>query len=217
MLEKEVGFVLKRFLPSTHKISLLTQEHGKLNIIVKRTDALQRVWPGMLIGCQPKPLFEATYTSDSIEIIDIPPTLTSDDTFLVHHLLDLCYYFVPLASPCPEIFDHLNFCFNILLQKHLFEKNFDAIKRVLVLRFLYLAEVLPMQSGCETTMIFARLTPYSLDIEDQQKVESISLLINEINKIGLRTVDKLIFDCIKTHPSFKLLKTVPFLYEAKSM
>lgn len=213
MFDQETGFVLKRFLPSTHKISLLTSSMGKINLVVKKTGALQRAWPGMLIAYQPKTLYESTFFSESIEIMEIPPTTTADDNFIIHHLLELCYYFVPLANPCSEIFDHLCSCFAFFTHKQLFEKNFDTLKRIFILRFLYLAGVFPLHNSTESMQLFTRLTACSLDIKDQQKVESISMLIETVNKLGLRTVDKLIFDCIKTHPSFKLLKTVPFLYE----
>jgi len=214
MHEKEVGFVLKRFLPSTHKISLLTQSMGKVNVIVKKPNILQRIWPGMVVSCQLELLFEATYTCEDIEIIEIPPVLTAHDTYLIHHLLELCYYFIPLANPCSEVFDHLFFSFSIFLNKQLFIHNFDIIKRILILRLLHFSGTFSSEL-CGNTTLFDRISPHSLDIKDEQKVESVSLLIEEVHKIGVKTVDRLIFNCIKTHPSFKLLKTVPFLYEGK--
>src|SRR3989304_9119017 len=99
MPDKEFGLILKRYLPSSHKISVLTPNMGKIHLIIKKASICQRIWPGMVITFVPQIIVRESYVCEDAEIISSPQSETKEDMYWIHHLLELCYYFIPYESP----------------------------------------------------------------------------------------------------------------------
>ncbi len=100
MHNKEFGFILKRFLPYKKKLSVLCCQKGKINLITQPTEKCHQLWPGMLICFTPTFNNKKICIAHDIEIIMSPEQENFSNLYWVHHLLEICYYFVPLENPC---------------------------------------------------------------------------------------------------------------------
>jgi hypothetical protein len=197
------GIVLKRFLPAQQKISVLTQSWGKINLIVKKTDMCQRIWPGMTLSFPLLSRIESSYIIETATIEAMPHVEATPDVWLLYHLLELSYYFLPLEDYCPEAFLIVQECNAYLKHQQKFQYQFVQLKSIFIARFL-------LTLGSFDYPYFIQKidwSSFSIDFDDQQKVDSLKIHLAQLPQSFVEELDAWIFCCLKSHPMFKLLKT----------
>lgn len=196
---QDVAYVLKRFFPYRQKIALLTRSNGRINAIIKQQDMCARLWPGMLITCDLCNDGERWFMGRGM-------IYAAPEHVWIHHVLELCYYFIPLDSPCPEIFMFLKQCNTLTLQSVIFEDRIQAvIKKICVMKFLSLVGFYAHDEICRYLALFQELSDPFVDFADRQKV---NFLMNKLLLLNDIDMDLWIVRCLKSHPMFKMFKTV---------
>ena len=101
-----VAIILKQLSP--HKIALLDKRRGRLDGITLKPLCL-----GSLIHYAiEKERSTMVYLRDT-QLIDLPFTIGRDDILFWHHVLELCFYFVPPGSHIPELFELCTFLYTV--------------------------------------------------------------------------------------------------------
>lgn len=185
-----LGIVLKTFFSSAYKISLLDLDHGKITAV----PSTNQICAGALVRYMLAKRGN-NYQISSIEYIALPLALDRNDLFFYHHVLELCYYFVPLdGGPCNLFYvvrqlalldgEHLSYRYKIFFLVRLF------------LIFGIHSEI-PHGQWPLLKQIFA------------SDVDSII-----IETLDLKTVDEMrgwLHSCLIHHPLLKQFKTLQFL------
>ena len=188
-MRKRVGIILKNYQSDQQRFSVLDRNDGKITCMLYNSSIVK----GGLIS-----YFTSTDTGTRIvtgvEVLDIPFTLARHDILLLHHVLELCYYFLPIQSEAEATFDLLMFLYRAA------DKLTTPLRKKIFLCKLHVS------FGCYTDyaplsmMFFSRLHSESID-----SIVQVSLRL-EIE----RKVDAWLYSCLREHPCFRNFKTVHF-------
>ena len=110
-MKEYVGIIVKTYLPQKYKLAILDKELGKIVCVPHRED----IRCGTLISYHLSQQ-KNVYFIQNITIIDMPLSLAQYNLIFLHHVLEICYYFIPVGSNVPEIFDLLSY---ILIVPHI--------------------------------------------------------------------------------------------------
>ena len=204
----EVGFILKRFFPQQKKISLLTRSKGKIILLFKKDKVCQALWPGMLISCEPIE-YGNYYFVNSVEVISEVSSQQQYDIYWVHHLLELFYYFIPLADPSDRLFDQFERYLTILNHQAIQASIQLILKQLCIVHFLCSMGSYAMPQGLRYAL--ALLSSPDVCLNDVEK-EIINFCSYDVNRIN-----RWIMSCLRKHPSFRSFKTVSFMYPVQTM
>lgn len=211
MAVKHFGIVLKTFFPYLHKISVLSRTYGKLNLVVRQPKITTVFSPGILVAFVPiKKNFDATVVVGSLEIIMVPFLKNDKDIYWVHHLLEICYYFAPLASPCVEIFYLLKHCFVLTEQASLFGQSFERVKKLCLLKLFALLGFHLDKALVPFIFLLEEVLTVSLDSSDMKKVRSLQPLLTNVSDAVAKQADEWLLRCVYTHPCITQFKTISF-------
>jgi len=208
--EKEYGFVLKRFLPNKQKLSVLSASMGKITVVIPDKRVCQRLWPGMLLSFFAQPTIYSTYITHHVDILYVPQEINTGDLYWMYHLLELSYYFFAQKDPDYKAFESISSYFALLDDKEFFGDTLYLIKQLCVLHFLQ-----------ETGLFSQSMSPgISPDMSERMNIIEPKILdkkyvkkhLCDIKKYDIKKINTYIFSCLKQHPSFKLFKTVRFMY-----
>ncbi len=212
MQNKEFGFILKRFLPYKKKLSVLSNMQGKINIITQPIDKLNLLWPGMLI------CFNSTFNNtkmqiaSNVEIMINPIQINTQNFYWMHHILEICYYFVSLDDPCSEIFNFLYSFFSLIKIEKQFSKNIFIINKIYLIKLLCLIGFYPEKELLGFLNVYDQIRSNSIDFNNYQQVESLTMYLDKISLLYAKKIDKWALSCLSTHPCFKLFKTIKNFY-----
>ena len=196
-ITREIGFVLKRFIPRGNKVSFLSSTRGKISVSPKtRCDQL---WPGMLIDCVLSK-HRTFYRADDPKILLMP----TSEIYWLHNMLELIYYFSPSDEPAPEIFALLYRAIEFLSYDINIELSF--IKKLFVVKLLKCFGFYPSKERIPSFSFFENLVCGSVDFRNNP--ESLRNLQKDTMSIELDSVDKWIFTCVNRHPNVRFFKTL---------
>lgn len=201
-VEQEIsGIVLKSFLPNKNKLSVLTRSWGKINLVAKPGVLRVVSSPGTQITFFTARAFESQVVFTT-RIICVNANLRALEQHLywLHHLLEICYFFIPLGSSCPDVFQLIEYCFALCEQSSLFGSNFFVVKKLCLVRLFILLGFYPEQE------LFLG-TEVSLDSLNVQKVRS---LHEDEATAMVQAIDKWLFACLQEHPHVMHFKTMSF-------
>jgi hypothetical protein len=191
VVNRHVGIVLRIHSPRKQMVTILDKEDGAVTYVPDALLCSGAFLHYIVIKKNNLLLLHAS------EQINLPLNLAKHDILFLHHVLELCYYFLPIGSPAPEVFEHLQqlyTCEHIALSR--------VIKKLFLVRLFLLFGVYP-----EDTRLHASLLQYGarslVDMTTQEFVN----LENE------NMVDAWLHSCIAVHPRSSLFKTVHFLTE----
>ena len=206
MSQEEFGIVLKSFLPR-NKISVLTKGSGKLNLAIR--PAAHMFSPGTVIKFFAKNRGERVILPSRLEVLAVPLHALADHLYWFHHILEICYYFVPLGARCTELFWLVQCCFELESKSHLFEPHFSVVKKACLVKLFLLLGVCPQTrvEPQEFEALFDRLVLASLDSANVQKVRSLRVLVREKD---VKKIDTWLLRCIQEHPHAAHFKTLSF-------
>ena len=211
MSAQDKGIVLKSFLPNLHKICLLTHTHGKMNFIL-RPSSIDRVFsPGIILSIFftqtsfPSPILK------KIVVESVPIEQAKRSLYWLHHILEICYYFAPLASPCTDLFETVRYCFFLEKQISTFGSDHRIIQRACLVRLLKLIGFYPGGENHVFDDLFGCVVAVSLDSTNFEKVRSLETLLADISHSMIEKIDRWVLICLQTHPCIAKFKTVSFL------
>ncbi|QQR48639.1 hypothetical protein IPF37_03680 [bacterium] len=203
------GFVIKKFLPSQSKISLLTASLGKISIFIKNQKTCETLWPGMLISLTATHT-EHNYRADTVTIIAMPSITSNEDITWVHHLLELCYYIIPLQNPAENNFGHVAQYLTILDYKEHFENSLSILQMLCILHLLHTTGNTDEKLLHNTPLLQTiNSLPALLAHESRQSLKK-NLALFDSHDLGNITTS--IKNYLRQHPCFNLFKTVKFMY-----
>ena len=185
------GIILKTYVPKKCKISLLDKKCGKIEVISPRVSFLESLLPGMVVTYflwkRPGCLDELR----AIELDDVPLTLARRDIYFFHHVLELCYYFLPLNLAVGDIYDLILF----LLESS--EKISSTMhKKLFLLRFfLYLGMYPEEDEGMGKSFEYLLYDPIDIMLEK-------TIIISET------ILEQWLLACMQTHLPKVQLKTL---------
>ena len=107
MQVQRTGIVIKQF-HSMHKVALFDSQEGRFDAVIKKP-----MHVGSMIEYSISRRSGTMVYLDSYSLIDLPFDLAKDDLLFWHHVLELCYYFVPLGSYTPNLFELCSFLYTI--------------------------------------------------------------------------------------------------------
>lgn len=186
------AIILKTDFPNKQKITILDQALGKLDLWVDHKAKNLYLCNGMLLKYDqskgPKQVIK------NIEIIDIPFALAKLNILFFHHILELCYYFIPEAVEEVEIFDLI--CF--LLYSFEEVENLQ-LQKVILSRFFLLLGLYPEDGMSKKYFHYLmsipidRITNTAIDLKYEKEL------------------DLWIIKCVNMHPYSRSFKTMHFL------
>ena len=189
-MKKHRGIIVKSFIPQKQKLCVLDETLGKIMCVPNR-DHLSN---GLQISYYAQEKNNIHFLHN-IEIIDAAFSLAQEDILFYHHVLELCYYFVPLGSYAPALFD-------LLLYLYASPKNFfsTVTKKIILFKIFVALGIHPEDSRFQMPWLH-RLAS-----------ESIDNITDEIVNLSFEKVlDDWLFCCITEHPYNEQFKTVRFL------
>lgn len=215
MHTKELGFVLKRFLPQKNKLSIFSQNYGKIEIITKPINKISQLWPGMLIAFQKTDYFNnsAIVIANNVEILLYPEFNKIITINWIHKFLEIIYFFAPLDSPEKELFKHLYNSFKLTKDRNFSKNQLYIIKKIYTIKLLELIGLYP------TNDLLIHLSLY-IDISyiyteqsyfrniDKNRIKILKDRLENITDIQIEKMDNWILKSLSTHPNFKFFKTV---------
>ncbi|HSW75803.1 MAG TPA: hypothetical protein VLG50_02070 [Candidatus Saccharimonadales bacterium] len=159
MINMTPAFVLKNYIPMSHKVEILHREYGKIVCIYPRNHQAAQLSAGSLIFCiveKNKNFYKFLY----LEIESSLQGFCIQDLEFVHDFIRLCLKRIPREIKVPELFDFWLYIYNDL-------KNLsDNGKLVVLLRCFLMLDLLPEQSELYT---IATQDPYGI-IQQESKI-----------------------------------------------
>ncbi len=212
MNNKELGFVIKRFAPKKQKFSILSHSLGKIEIIPFPLHWNNRLRPGMLISSILHSSITRIYIAHNIEILLAPLDFTENtDIYWIHSILELCYYFLPLESPCQETFNFVYRAFFILNCNHKIDSSLAVVKKLLIVKLLTLFGFYPQKTIMRYINLFEKLVTTSVDFTNKGVIKSLTTIPHDIDKEEMALINSWILQCLNEHPNFSSFKLLNFL------
>ncbi len=184
------GIIVKTFFPRKQKVIVFDRKLGKLECVPHRPD----IRAGSLI----------TYTYNSgqsvpflknMNIIDVPLDLVREDILFVHHILEVCFYFLSAHQPAPEIFD-------LLLKLYHSEKVLQThqSKKLFLFLLFWKLGIAPEHKQFDQ-VYFRNLAIKAVDTMSSEQIQ----VYDE------KAMDAWLYHCLLLHPCFDYFKTIHFL------
>ncbi|MCK4265542.1 hypothetical protein KAW80_04260 [Candidatus Babeliales bacterium] len=210
MVNKEFGFVLKRFFPKKHKFSVLTKTRGKLEIVPSPINFSKRLWPGMLISFVLTPTNTKIYFANSLDILFAPLEEAGDNLIWIHSLLELCYYFSPPENPSEDAFQLLHRAFTFVYFAKYFDDSFSVLKKMFTMKLLKSFGFFPDETTFFYFSQFERMVLGSVDFPNKREVKSLKMSLDKVDEEEKKVMDSWIKKCLMRHPGSHLFKTLLF-------
>lgn len=183
------GIVLNHQFPLRHTLTLLDEQQGRIEATV-----MHEVSAGMLVHYTVAPRFGRLYLED-IDIIAAPVELIHTDFLFLHHVLELCFYFLPPLSCSSGVFDLLLHLYNQPMPYH-----HIALKKLFLFKLLTVIGIYPELSD-ELEQLVVRLQALSID---RVTPESLDLRSEQLLDYWLQR-------CVADHQKILQFKTIKFL------
>ncbi len=183
------GIVLKNI--SSYKSALLDKQRGRIDAIFTKSLCV-----GALVNYSVEKERNTFFYLNDITLTDLPFTLARQDLLFWHHVLELCFYFVPVGSYTPGMFELCTFLYTV-------DNNICWPTQS---KKLYLFKLLT------TIGIYPRLPQLSVEKLHYFISLPLSAVIHEIiDKQHEKKLDEWLRVCISDHPSVMQFNTIHYL------
>lgn len=191
--EKHYGIVLKNYFPQKYSLDLLDNKSGR---IIGISRAIEHISIGSLVMYtidkkKQNPLF--LY---QIELQEAPFALAREDILFLHHILEICYYFIPIGSDATVIYNQLQ-----LLYAPAHWMKSILLKKVFLVKLFAFLGIYPEEKKIRKPFFHAIIINSFLNLLEQDFSEN----EEEIN-VWLHR-------CIVSHPQIDKFKT-NYLFES---
>lgn len=211
----DVGIVIKSFLPCKHKLSVLSLNSGKVNLVFSKRDGRQIFSPGVIIAFSCVGNGSQAFFVKKMEILHVPIEPIRDHLNWIHHLLEICYYFLPLHATCTDVFRLLQYSLVSGGKSSVFEPYFYVVQRVCLVRLLVLIGFYPPDGLLYVLGLFDDVVRVSLDSSDAQKVRSLQKLLEGVSAQKVQEIDRWVLKNLREHSHRAQFKTLSFFYSEK--
>ncbi len=187
------GIILRKHFPERLKISLLDESYGHIGVVPASWQWASYASIGAFISYDLYSECDVFFVKN-IDLISVPVFKNEAGILFLHHVLEMCYFCLPVHGGQQDCFDFLLYC--ILMLEEITRTS--IIQRLLLSKFLFLIGQYPhdidklaisrlLMEPCE------RLVTVTLDRDQQKELELF------------------IYQCVQSHPYRRLLRTVNFL------
>lgn len=101
-LKKHQAIVLKNYFPKKCALALLDGVSGKVTGISNKVEYIAN---GCMIEYQVDVKKQTPLYMQQIELIHMPLHMAHEDILFLHHVLELCYYFIPNGSQATSVYN----------------------------------------------------------------------------------------------------------------
>ncbi|HEX2978373.1 MAG TPA: hypothetical protein VHO47_04610 [Candidatus Babeliales bacterium] len=185
---KHRGIILKAHLPNVHKCVIFDRLIGKLDGTAPK--GLQNLAPGFLISYY-RTAQGPLYKLEEIELVVVPVSMSHETIFFLHHVLELCYYFMPHESSNESLFCLLEFLLHAADYI-----TYSWFKKIFLLRFFISVGMYPEDEMLHTERI-QELINGPIILQDH-------MLDSHTNQ----ALTEWLRDCVALHPQRHLFKTL---------
>lgn len=185
------GIVLRRCAGSSNRCWVFDREDGKVCCTVKGTMPIV----GSHIQFYVSKSGEWGAAIYAVTVLDIPFSLAHYNIHLLHHVLELCFYFLSTNNPSTQTFDIVLLLYGL-----------HAVAPDAVWMKIFLFKLL-ISFGS-----YSSHTPLSMAVFYRLSIESIDSIMNSPLHLEVeRNIDDWLCSCVGAHPYFGDFKTVQFL------
>lgn len=196
MEERDEGIVLRH---SWQRVALLSAKKGRTEMLLFRKKGPYKLSCGALISYTQKRGSRGLAVIENMVIEHMPLVWARQDIYFLHYLLELCYYFIPVASGGRHIF--------ILMQQ--IYRNFKAFestlcKKIVLCKLLSHLGVMPEQEPFQSCAHLLLNTPI-----DNIGITDLELIVED-------TLDEWLTWSVSSHPYGKWFKAMPSLLKSEA-
>lgn len=210
---QEQGFILRVLSPSNNKFSVLTRTQGKLVITAWSPAEMRLLTLGSLIQFTTSNPLHNVYKATHIKLLERSYAITMIDLAWGHHLLELCYYFMPLHQPSFDCFAFLVNCNMLCAMNEHFQSSWNSLKRVSIGVLLTMFGFYPSDELLIPIVQFKEALLRFIDFKDIGNIESITEGMHSLYTKHCVLFERWMLECIQTHPRKGAFKTLNFMYE----
>ena len=189
MNRESSGIILLSANGVRKKTSILDRSLGRIEAIMSR-----EISAGTIISYRLSP-FTSGYFLSEVKIEYVPLFLAAHDLLFLHHMLELCYYFIPVGSCIAGLFDVIHWIYKLGNEVH----N-PLLKKYSIAKLLTTLGLWPEQHNVNTRMI-CQLINIPID----------RITLQDVNLANERELNQWLRFCILQHPSGRKLQTIAFL------
>lgn len=200
------AFVLKRFLPFKHKFSVFDRAYGRIEIVPSPVQSGLRIWPGMMIGMNLERLGSSLYAARDFELFFVGEGIPSAFLGWFHHILELCYYSLPLDQPQPAVFLHLKASTIALMCSEYLGESLSPALQLIECSLLLEVGFYPPPALYSTISLSQKITRIFIDFSKHRRVESLAAALQIIDAHEYKNIAQWIAVCIEQHPQRKFFK-----------
>lgn len=211
------GIVLKRLTPSTHKFSVLTRDAGKITLVILNNQSIKQINMGTVIAFYILEQNNVMISTERVEIIVTPMPPQAVDIYWLHHLLELCYYFVPPGQPADDIFRFLLNCFSLLNYQQYCYDDWELVKHVCTAILINMVGFYPPDHLQNPIITLQKPLMMFVDFTGEQKVEFCRNSHQVLHVLSPVQLEAWLLKCIQSHPRINMFKTINFVYNTTSL
>lgn len=188
-MNQSYGIVLRTFFPQRQTLRLLDRHHGKLDVTVFASRALESITNAALISYHIEVTSSRCIASE-LQVLDIPFELARTDIAFLHHVLELADFFIEQRSARSDMFDFLY----ILYQGPLYS---SLQKKIYLARF-FIEVGMYIEHDLIRDPRFISLLSMPVG----------SMLTMKIDNGILEILNSFLFQCVHSHPQRHKMKTM---------
>ncbi len=197
------AIVLRHFVPHTSIISLFDSELGRIKARASLTgtcNRLEKICAGAVVNYTIKNLNEQYTSVELLELINVPFEFARNRLQFLHHLLELCHYFLPLeCRTTKNIYELIFFLYSVT------DLSFTShVQKLFLFRFFGLLGICPEDKEFRSSLFYSLIT---CSLEELTKLH--------IGSDNERLLDVWLINCVRDHPMVSSFKTVSFLDEVR--
>ena len=187
---RHTGIVLRYYPSRNYKVAILDKEMGRIDAVLFKRD----ISPGIVIQYGLR-VQRINALVEDIDIINSPLLLARADLLFLHHVLEICFHFIPVGSCTDGIFDLL--CYLYQLNN---EQCSNVFKKVFLFKLFTIIGYYP-DAQHMSRVVMHKLV--SMPMEDVSFLVASSELERGLND-WLR-------QCIAQHPAIEYFNTMQFV------
>jgi hypothetical protein len=207
--DKELVIVLRFYKDDAHAI-VLTEHKGKIKVTCPQQSPPVYLSAGTMmygtLSFRPRSIVMTSFS-----MVWVAYTHHVVAFYVIHHLVELLYYFLPLDKPAASLF---YFSYQtLLLCAHAVMTKEDAlvIACLAVAKFFVLIGFHPPYDLMQYVRIYDMILSTYVDLPYPDKVQFVANICHTIPSASLQMLQEWIDGCMYDHPCRKLFKTKKFL------
>ncbi len=191
------GIIIRKHFPQKIHLSIIDEQYGHLSVIPSSWQWASYASVGAIISYE---LVEEPYNFfvKQVELLMVPSYQNELVLLFMHHLVEICYFCLPVQSGKTECFDLLLYIIRSLDQF----SSCAHVQKLLLAKLLFIIGQYPID--------VEQLTVSSLLYRHHEELVRFALTHEQRKEIEI-----FIYQCIKAHPYGRLLKTVNFLSQVR--